>query len=148
IWAHFMSDAVKVAPKTKLEPNGHMADGTLVARERDDRGDSAEAQPAHSRRRRSGDAQSGQPAPQTLAAAPAAPGDATAANMVHVRVCMESMELATPNCPNVETLAFVSGREPRRLCSLHGGHSRHRARHRRHPRQPADQPAPATAAPG
>jgi 1A family penicillin-binding protein len=148
IWAHFMADAVKIAPKTKLESNGHMADGTLVARERDERGDSVAAQTARAKRRRGGDTGADQPAPQTMAAAQAAPGDANSGNMVRVRVCMESMELATPNCPSVRMLEYVSGLEPKRLCSLHGGHTRHRLRRRRHPRQPADQPAPATAAPG
>jgi membrane peptidoglycan carboxypeptidase len=148
IWAHFMSDAVKIAPKTKLDPNGHMADGALVARERDDRGDSAEAQTSHPKRHRSGDSGTDQATPETLAAAPAAPGDANAGNTVHVRVCMESMELATPNCPSVQTLAYVSGQQPQRLCHLHGGHTRHRTHRRRHPRPPVDGAAPVAAAPG
>lgn len=147
IWAHFMIDAVKVAPKTKLEPDGQAGDGTLVARERDDRGNSSAAQKPRPRRR-AGSTEPGQAHAQTLASAQAAPGDANAGNMVRVRVCTESMELATPNCPNVQTFSFVSGQEPTRLCTLHGGRSRHRARRRRHPRQPAGSSAPPTAAPG
>jgi hypothetical protein len=80
-------------------------------------------------------------------ATPAAPGEANAGNMVRVRVCTESMELATRYCPNVETLEFVSGREPKRLCTLHTSFTQRHRTHRRHrrPAPPADQPTAAAA---
>jgi penicillin-binding protein 1A len=41
--------------------------------------------------------------------------------IVRVRVCNESGELPTPNCPSTHIEAFVSGFQPTTKCSIHGG---------------------------
>jgi hypothetical protein len=62
-------------------------------------------------------------------------------NMVRVRICMESMELATKNCPDSRFLEFMSGTQPRRFCTLHGPvSSRHRTRRHRHHTPAPDNP--------
>ena len=86
-------------------------------------------------------------AEEMRALAEAGPYQATR-SMVRVRVCMESWELATPNCPSTRMLEYVSGQEPTRFCSLHGARSRHRARRHRHPRKPVASGAPAAVASG
>ena len=53
-----------------------------------------------------------------------------------MRICMESMELATKYCPDSRSLEFMSGTQPRRFCSLHG------------PVQARHRTAPAPAPPG
>lgn len=144
VWARFMAEAVKIAPKTKLNPNEYLADGSLAARERDEQGDNADSKKPRPKRHPKPESEAAADEPQAIASVQAAPGEANSGNMVRVRVCEESMELATRYCPSTRLLEYVSGLQPTRFCSLHhGARTRHRAR--RH-RQPA--PAPAEPAAG
>ncbi len=150
IWARFMVDAVKIAPKTSLNPELHLADGDLGARRRDERADASAVRPEDRPRSRGRNQEPGSDQ-AALSSDHGAPGDASSGSMVRVRVCEESYELATSRCPNTRWLEYVSGRQPRRLCSLHGGGARlrhhPRRRHRRPETSPApDQPAPAAPA--
>jgi hypothetical protein len=123
-----------------------VADSNLAARERDDSGDTGDNQKPHSKRRSNADGSASASDSPSLSTASAAPAGTNSGNMVRVRICMESMELATKYCPDSRSLEFMSGTQPRRFCSLHGPvQARHRAhRRRRHPATP-DNPDAGTA---
>jgi membrane peptidoglycan carboxypeptidase len=153
IWAHFMADAVKITPKTKLDTAEHLAEGDLGARQRTERDDSGEESKSKEKQRRGPNGELPSDTALALSAAQASPGDANSGSMVRVRVCEESYELATSRCPHTRLLEYVSGLQPRQFCTLHPGtRTRHRLRRsrRREPvlahRAPADE-SPAPAAP-
>jgi penicillin-binding protein 1A len=135
IWTRFMSEAVKLAPKTNLNPDEHLADGNMGARQRDERDDAS----SKSRRERSSrqlarsEEREDDDGPVALSAADTSPIGANAGNMMRVRVCEETYELATRRCPHSRWLEYMSGTQPRRRCSLHPA-----ARTRRRTRRPRE----------
>jgi 1A family penicillin-binding protein len=150
IWAHYMKDAVKIAPKTSLGIGEPLASGNLKARQRDERsgedqGDAEARKPRHRRHDGEEEASATDGTPSLATAQPAS-GYGDSGSMVRVRVCEETYELASPSCPHVRTLEYISGQQPRRFCSLHGlVHARHHTR-RRHRRREAAPDQPVTAA--
>jgi membrane peptidoglycan carboxypeptidase len=148
IWARFMTEAVKIVPKTKMDLGEHIASGDLGARERDEQSGDTDGQKPKPQRRASRDTDSSDDQPEKPPSVQAAPGDAAAGNMVRVRVCEESMELATSRCPSVRTLEYVSGLQPTTFCRLHRRqrtwHRARRHRERARPSEPSE-PAPTEA---
>jgi penicillin-binding protein 1A len=134
IWTRFMGEAVKLAPKSKLDTTLHIADNDLGARQRDERDDEARSQRERPRRRLArGEETQGDPA-TGLSAAEASPIAGNSGNMVRVRVCEETYELATRRCTHTRWLEYMSGTQPRRRCGLHPAAStRRRVRRRREP---------------
>jgi hypothetical protein len=72
--------------------------------------------------------------------------NANANSVVRVRVCDETYELASPNCPSTRLLEFMSGMQPRQMCHIHGAQARHARASKPKPKRPAEpQPEPAEA---
>jgi membrane peptidoglycan carboxypeptidase len=119
IWTRFMAEAVKVAPKTKLKPEQHLAAGDLGARQRDERSDASQNARPRTRRRPSRDSDARADTREAVATAAVTSTSANPGSMIRVRVCEETWELATRRCSHARWLEYTSGSQPRRWCGLH-----------------------------
>jgi penicillin-binding protein 1A len=144
IWSAFMRQAIKLNPKTKRP---RVDD--LVAEEPKSGRAKAKAAAMREERREEEPVQARDDADDAATdASDGATGDdeltgevtANANNVVRVRVCDESYDLATGQCGSTRVLEFVSGMQPRQIFPLHG-----RGTERRRPRTPVAQPASAVA---
>jgi membrane peptidoglycan carboxypeptidase len=146
IWAAFMRDAVKLNPKTKRPRVDHLVaedpkTGRRKARTAAMREEARDEEPV---RPRDGAAAAAEGSEATDDTERLASGDdglmgevtANANNVVRVRVCDESYDLATAQCESTRVLEFVSGMQPRQICPLHGRRARPR-----NPKPPVAQPA-------
>jgi 1A family penicillin-binding protein len=137
-WSAFMRQAIRLNPKTKRPRTDNLVAEAPKPRRgeaRAETGRDAQEQAAESSPERQHDKAGGE---QT--AAGGAPGDtdrvaynedgvggevsANPSNVVRVRVCDESYDLATDDCPSTRVLEFVSGMQPRHMCSIHGGRAK------------------------
>jgi membrane carboxypeptidase/penicillin-binding protein len=159
IWADFMQEAVKLNPKTPRPKVGELVAEAPAPKPSRDRGmaHAARAEAAVARDHSSpegashdgtastnGDATSGTETDRVASNSDSFGGEvnANANSVVRVRVCDETYDLATPNCPSTRILEFMSGMQPRQMCQVHGAHA-HRPRA---PKRPApQQPQPAQA---
>lgn len=110
IWAEFMNKALAISPPKKP------AAGEVAAKPKE-------------RRRRE------HPRPTPTAAN----GDDDKHGRVRVRICTESGQLATRNCPSTERQEFLAGEQPLSRCSIHGG-----SRGDKEKKDPPETPAPET----
>src|SRR5262249_18370772 len=135
IWASFMSEAIKLNPKTPRPKVGELvAEAPAPKRSRHDEGSAHAAEmedgstKVAARRDESSDT-STEDTDQVASNNDSFTGEvnANANSVVRVRVCDETYELASPNCPSTRLLEFMSGMQPRQMCHIHGVQA-HRAR--------------------
>lgn len=139
IWAAFMREAVQLNPKMKRPRTDHLvaeapkrrAQTRTAARREADASEASETAPY----RENGDAatagsrqETGAQDAGTYIEDDPATSEVTAnpSNVMRVRVCDESYDLATDRCPSSRLLEFVSGMQPRHLCPIHGSRARPR----------------------
>jgi penicillin-binding protein 1A len=139
IWGAFMREAIKLNPKSpRPKPTDLIAEGPRSRR----RGSEAEAATTDSRaeeRERKPEEREPGSAPRDAVAGERATteveGDtdrvamnddtleteisANESNVVKVRVCDESYDLASADCPSTRLLEYVSGMQPRQVCPIH-----------------------------
>jgi penicillin-binding protein 1A len=137
IWAAYMSEALKLNPKSKRPRVDHLVaeapkEGQHKARSaaarEGDTGDSPATRENGTPRRTSAATADG----ENVSAASGEDdltGEVTvnANNVVRVRVCDESYDLATPQCESTRVLEFMSGTQPRQICPIHGRRAKPRA---------------------
>jgi penicillin-binding protein 1A len=141
IWGAFMREAVKLNPKSKRpsvdhlvaedsKETGRKARAAAMREETTDEPPASEATGSAERDpAATGADDAGSQSDDAAAGDNELTGEVTANanNVVRVRVCDESYDMASPHCESTRVLEFMSGTQPRQICSVHGGRGKQRA---------------------